>query len=119
MQILKNKTHIDFIGKRKPALLISTAINVAILVGVAIFGLNLGVDFAGGTVVELQFNHPVTAEEVRKRAEAGGWHDIQVQQIGAREENSYMLRMGGVTQLTSESAGKVKDSLAAVGTIGM
>ena len=39
MQILKHKTNIDFIGKRKPAIFISTLINLAILVGIARVGL--------------------------------------------------------------------------------
>ncbi len=65
MQILKNKTHIDFIGKRKPAVFISTIVNLAIILGIAIFGLNLGVDFAGGTVVEVKFVHSISAGDVR------------------------------------------------------
>lgn len=119
MQILKKKTNIDFIGKRRPAILASTAVNVAILVGIALFGLNLGVDFAGGTVVELKFNHPVSAEEVRKRAEAGGLGEVQVQQIGDPDENAYILRMGGVTQLTAESAGKVEQALNGLGKVSL
>jgi len=104
MQILKHKTNIDFIGKRRPALFISSVLNLAILVGIAIFGFNFGVDFAGGTVVELKFNHPIRADEVRARALAAGLHDVSVQGIGSSSENSYLLRLGGVTQLTPESA---------------
>ena len=85
MQILKHKTNIDFIGKRKPALFISSVLNLAILVGIAIFGFNFGVDFAGGTVVELKFDHPVRADEVRARAQAAGLHDVSVQGIGSAE----------------------------------
>lgn len=117
MQLFKHGTNYNFIGHRKLALLISTAVNVAVLVGVAIFGLNLGVDFAGGTVVELKFNHPVSAEEVRKRAQAGGLHDVQVQQIGAKDEHSYLLRMGGASQLTKENAAQVDTALKGVGAV--
>src|SRR4051794_38927506 len=99
MQILKHKTNIDFIGKRKPAIFISSLINLAIIVGIAAVGFNFGVDFAGGTVVELKYNEPTTAKQVRERAQAGGLHDVSVQGIGAAEENSFLLRMGGVTQL--------------------
>ena len=61
MQIIKHKTNIDFIGKRQDrALHLSSVLNLAILVGIAIFGFNFGVDFAGGTVVELKFDHPIT-----------------------------------------------------------
>ncbi|HZA50893.1 MAG TPA: protein translocase subunit SecF, partial [Myxococcaceae bacterium] len=45
----------DFIGKRRMALAISSVLNLAIVVGIALFGLKLGVDFDGGTVVEVKF----------------------------------------------------------------
>ena len=38
MQIIKGKTNIDFIGKRRIAILLSTAVNIAIVVGIAGFG---------------------------------------------------------------------------------
>ena len=117
MQILKHKTNIDFIGKRRPALFISSVLNLAILVGIAIFGFNFGVDFAGGTVVELKFNHPIRADEVRARALAAGLHDVSVQGIGSSSENSYLLRLGGVTQLTPESAVTAQKALEALGGI--
>lgn len=117
MQILKHKTHIDFIGKRRPALFISSVLNLAILVGIAIFGFNFGVDFAGGTVVELKFKHPIRADEVRARAVAAGLHDVSVQGIGSTSDNSYLLRLGGVTQLTAESAVTAKTALEALGGI--
>ena len=114
MQIIKHKTNIDFIGKRRPALFISSVLNLAIIVGITIFGFNYGVDFAGGTVVELKFNHRVSAEEVRKRAQAGGLQDVSVQGIGSTDENSFLLRMGGVTQLTQESATKAEAAIKAL-----
>jgi preprotein translocase subunit SecF len=117
MQILKHKTNFDFIGKRKPAIFISTALNLFILVGIAVFGFNFGVDFAGGTVVEVKFDHPVTAAEVRKRAESGGLHDVSVQSIGSSDENSFLLRLGGVTQLTEQNAAQAKTALQALGPI--
>jgi preprotein translocase subunit SecF len=118
MQILKNKTNIDFIGKRKPALFISTAINLIILVGIAVVGFNFGVDFAGGTVVEVQFNHSVSASDVRKRVESSGQlHDVSVQSIGSASENSFLVRLGGVTQLTKEGADKATQALQSLGQI--
>ncbi|MBM4777702.1 MAG: protein translocase subunit SecF [Archangiaceae bacterium] len=103
MQIIKGKTNIDFIGKRRIAILLSTAVNIAILVGIAGFGFNWGVDFAGGTLVEVKFSGVVTAEQVREGAVKGGLHEPQVQSIGSAEDSTFMLRMGGVTQLTAES----------------
>ena len=117
MQILKNKTNIDFIGKRKPAVFLSTIVNLAIIIGIAAFGFNLGVDFAGGTVVELKFNHDITSEQVRERAQKGGLQDVTIQNIGPADENSFLLRMGGVTQLNEESATKARTAIEGLGTI--
>jgi preprotein translocase subunit SecF len=115
MQILKHKTHIDFIGKRRPAVFISTVLNLAILVGLFTVGFNFGVDFAGGTVVELKFNHSIRADEVRARAEAAGLKDVSVQGIGAASEDSFLLRLGGTTQLTAENAQTVLKALEGMG----
>ncbi len=117
MQILKNKTNIDFIGKRKPAVFISTVVNLAIIVGIALAGFNFGVDFAGGTLVEVQFKKDVSAADVRKRAEEGGLADVSVQSIGSADENSFLLRLGGVTQLTEESAAKAREAITALGPV--
>lgn len=117
MQIIKGKTNIDFIGKRRIALFISSVVNIAIIVGIAVFGFNLGVDFAGGTLVEVKFGSAVTAEQVREGAVKGGLHEPQVQAIGAADENNFILRMGGVTQLTLESEKKAEDAIRGLGEV--
>jgi len=120
MQIFKKTPNFDFIGKRKPALFISILLNLAILVGIAVKGFNYGVDFAGGTVVELKFKKSLGArgdEEVRKRAEQGGLQEVRIQQIGSADENSYLLKMGGVTQLTASSAQKAEAAIRQLGEV--
>ncbi len=115
MQIIKGKTNIDFIGRRKPAIFISSLLNISIIIGIAIFGFNLGVDFAGGTLVEVKFEGSTTAEQVREGAVKGGLKEPQVQGIGSADENSFILRMGGVTQLTEESSAAVEAALRGLG----
>jgi len=117
MQIIKGKTNIDFISKRKIAILVSSIVNIAIIVGIAIFGFNFGVDFAGGTVVELKFKSAVTAQQVREGAVSGGLHDPTVQGIGSADENSFILRMGGVTQLTPESEAAAEAAIRGLGEV--
>ena len=113
MRILKHKTNIDFIGKRRIAVFASSIINLAILIGIAIFGFNWGVDFAGGTLVEVKFSTPHTPEKVRERLQAIG--DVNVQRLGSEEENSYLIRLGGTTQLTEETRDKARAALEPLG----
>ncbi|MCU0697496.1 MAG: protein translocase subunit SecF [Myxococcaceae bacterium] len=117
MQIIKGKTNIDFIGKRRIAVFASSVLNIAILVGIALFGFNWGVDFAGGTLIEVQFKKSITAEQVREGAVKGGLQEPQVQSIGSADENTFILRMGGVTQLTEAGAKAAETAIKALGGV--
>ncbi len=117
MQIIKGKTNFDFIGKRRIAIFVSSVVNLAIIIGIAVFGFNFGVDFAGGTVVEIKFNGPVSEEAVREGASKNGLKDLQVQRIGAVDENSLILRMGGVTQLTEETEKQAEAAIRGVADV--
>lgn len=117
MHIIKGKTNFDFIGKRRVALLISSLLNLGIIVGIAIFGFNLGVDFAGGTLVEVKFKEPLEADVVREAGKKGDLHDLSVQRIGSDADASFLLRMGGTTQLTAEVAKKAEDAVRSLGEL--
>ena len=66
MEFLKRDTRIDFIGRRRIAAVISIVIIVIGFSSLFFRGLNLGIDFTGGTLVEVSYNNSVSAEEVRK-----------------------------------------------------
>src|SRR5690606_41011410 len=101
MRIIKNKTNIDFIGKRRIAVFVSTLLNLAIVIGIALFGFNWGVDFAGGTLVEVKFENPQTPGQVREPLPAVG--EANVQRVGAEEANTFLIRLGRPTQLPEGS----------------
>lgn len=117
MEIIKGKTNIDFIGKRRVAVFISSVINLAIIIGIALAGFNFGVDFAGGTLVEVKFSAPVTAEQLREATVRGGLKEPQVQGIGSASENSFILRLGGVTQLTEANEKAAEAGIRGVGEV--
>ena len=65
MQLFKNETHFDFMEKIKPAMVFSSLLILVGLISIAISGgLKYGIDFAGGTLVQLQFKNPPDIEAV-------------------------------------------------------
>ncbi|MCL2179216.1 MAG: protein translocase subunit SecF [Proteobacteria bacterium] len=111
MRIFKHKTNISFLKYQRTALFSSALACIAVLVGIAVFGFNFGVDFSGGTLVEVQFSEAVLDQSIREAGTQGGLADFQVQSIGAREDNTFLLRVGGTTQLTDAHAKQVEAAL--------
>ncbi|HWV37671.1 MAG TPA: protein translocase subunit SecF [Vulgatibacter sp.] len=101
MELIRPGTNFDFLGKRRTAITISVAVIVAVL-ALLPFRINFGVDFAGGTEIEVKFSEAVEGKDVRERIEEAGFHDASVQQIGAVEENSFLVRVSRVSILTAE-----------------
>ncbi|MFV0391560.1 MAG: protein translocase subunit SecDF [Paludibacteraceae bacterium] len=64
------KWKIDFIGKRKVAYYVSIGLIVVSVLGIALRGLNLGIDFSGGRNYIVQFDQPVKTEDVRSQLES-------------------------------------------------
>ncbi|NNL96238.1 MAG: protein translocase subunit SecF, partial [Xanthomonadales bacterium] len=83
MKLLKDKTNIDFMGKRNIALIFSSILIVAALVTLPLKGLNLGLEFTGGTEVEVQFEAPPEVNEVRQALADAGMDDVVVQTFGS------------------------------------
>lgn len=92
MQLIKPDVNIDFIGKRNIAFVVSA---VLILVGIVSLiahgGPNYGVDFAGGTLVQLRFEEPTTAEQIKDALIPGTLAAATVQQFGD-EANEFLIR---------------------------
>ncbi|MGW8309773.1 MAG: protein translocase subunit SecF [Thiogranum sp.] len=86
MQILDRKTHIDFMGKRKAAMAISLALMLLSLVVLVMRGLNFGIDFTGGTLVEVAYPQAVELGGVRDVLEEAGFADVQVQHFGTARD---------------------------------
>jgi len=98
MEIIKPGTNIDFLAKRRTFATLSIA-TIALVLALLPLRINLGVDFAGGTEIEVKFARSVDVDDLRGKVEAAGFEDASVQQIGAPEENSFLIRTGQVTIL--------------------
>ena len=86
-----NVPAIDFMGKRKLAGYTSMGLIVLSCLSLAVSGLNQGLDFTGGTLVEVGFDAPIDPETVRSQLEQSGFANGVVQQFGT--DRDLLIRM--------------------------
>ena len=84
MKLISAKTNIDFLGstRRKIALVISALLVIASLGSLATRGLEFGIDFTGGILLEVGYPQAANLEEIRSNLSAEGFTDAQVQRFG-------------------------------------
>ncbi|WDP88597.1 MAG: protein translocase subunit SecF [Desulfobacter sp.] len=93
MQFFKSDVNIDFIGKQKIAACFSALLILAGLVSLVIHkGPNYGIDFAGGSLVQVKFTQAVDVSDIRSGLGELGLKDVSVQGFGAVENNEYLIR---------------------------
>lgn len=108
---LIRKTKIDFLGKRKFAFIFSgilSIIGVVAIVQIANGRANLGIDFAGGTAIQLKFEKTISLHEVRKALEEGGVKDFDLQDLPT--ERKILIRV----KKTEQDLGKASDELTGI-----
>lgn len=93
MQIIKSDINIDFIGKRKMGFIISAILILMSLVSLIIHnGPNYGIDFVGGTLIQVKFDKPVEVKQIRQAMSALGFEDASVQNFGQSDQNEFLIR---------------------------
>jgi len=86
MQLFKNQTKIDFIGKRGIALVFSLLLIAAGAYSLSTAGLNYGIDFTGGTKVEVAYESEIQINSVRDLLATNGYADAVVQYFGSTRD---------------------------------
>ncbi|MEH6395361.1 protein translocase subunit SecF [Pseudoalteromonas sp.] len=87
MQILKlGGRTLGFMSLRKVAMTISTLLILASMASIFVKGLNFGLDFTGGTAVEVGFSQPADLKKVRAALAENGFADASVQLFGSSQE---------------------------------
>jgi preprotein translocase subunit SecF len=77
---------IDFLGKRRLAAIFSGLLLITAIVSLAAQGLKLGIDFTGGTLVEIGYEQSVDLKVMRAALENAGFEDATVQHFGSTKE---------------------------------
>jgi preprotein translocase subunit SecF len=101
LQLIPPDINIDFVGKRYVFVALSTVINLVAIILLLAIGLNYGVDFAGGSVVQLKFDKPTTGDEIRKALAPMDLGEVSVQEFGAKDQNQFLVRFEKVKNIGS------------------
>jgi preprotein translocase subunit SecF len=107
LEILGN-TKFDFMGKRKIAFIFSgimVLLGLIAIVQIARGTANLGIDFAGGTAVQLKFDQAIHIDEARKALESNGVGDAELQEFG--QDNKLLVRVKASTTIEEKTAERV------------
>ena len=111
MEIFKRQTEFDFMGKKQTAIRLSAILILIGIVSVIIHGgLKYGIDFAGGTLVQLKFEKPPAIEEIRDGLKTIGLGDSTIQEFGSK--NHILIRVQRSEEKLEEVGTQVKNSLA-------
>jgi preprotein translocase subunit SecF len=109
IQLIRHDINIDFIGKRHLSFAISLVLLVLSVAGFFVKGLNYGIDFRGGYVIEARFDEDPNVAQLREKLSASYHGNFSLQQFGTDGKDVVVkmerLREGdGVVQQTPTSA---------------
>ena len=107
---LIGKTNIDFIGKRHISFIISSIIALVGIIGIIQISrsaANMGIDFTGGTSIQLKFAQPVTIEQARNALAKHNLKEANHQEI--KDGNKILIKVGKTTLATGKVADTIED----------
>ena len=109
MRFLKKGVHINFMAKRKVALVFSATLVLIGLGSIAARGLHLGIDFTGGTLIEVAYEQNADIPAIREVLEKDGFGGAAVQQFGTARD--VLIRL---PQMAEGQSKKVSDDVFAL-----
>jgi preprotein translocase subunit SecF len=111
MKFLNHKTNIDFMSRRNMALIFSSVLIVISIASLTIRGLNFGLDFTGGTLIEVGYPSAPDTNEVRANLAAAGFDSI-VQTFGAATDIVVRIPPSELEESSAELSTRVLAALS-------
>jgi len=119
MRFLRHKTHINFLGetRRKIALVFSLIVVIVSIGSLATRGLEFGIDFTGGILLEVGYPQAADLVSIRSNLADAGFDDVQVQRFGA--DTDVLVRLPPQEGVNPDELREQLRSAVAVGTAGV
>lgn len=116
MDFFKNLPKFDFIAQQKKAFILSGTLILVSVLAPFVRAPNWGVDFAGGTELQVKFSSEVDPVELRRSLQSHGISDANIQRFGSAEANEVLIRLGRSSlfsndQFETEVAPKIREQL--------
>lgn len=110
MEFFKTTPTIDFMAKRRFTYVVSGILIIGAFVLLAVRGLNLGIDFTGGVVIEVSYPHVADQDRARDALAEAGFPDAQVQSFGSSRD--LMVRvMAPEGENVNQVGARIQDAL--------
>jgi len=103
-KLISLNSNYNFIGKRKPAIILSAFLILVSISSFLIQGLNWGIDFSSGYVVQLKFDNKISISEIRNTFEANDISDAVIQSFGSNKE--VLIKLKEDSNFNKESINK-------------
>jgi len=111
MKFLNRKTNIDFMSRSNIALVFSAVLIVISIASLAVRGLNFGLDFTGGTLIEVGYTSPPDTNDVREKLASAGFDSI-VQTFGAATDIVVRIPPSEAEESSAELSTRVLEALS-------
>lgn len=114
MELIKPDININIVGKMKIAAICSLALVIVSILSLILHGgPRLGIDFAGGTLVQIQFQEETSVDSIRDGLKKINLGSSAIQQFGYKDNNEFLIRTEKSTSDLKGLSGEIEEALAA------
>ena len=114
MEFIKPDVNINFTGMRKFAYIFSALLILTSIAEIVIHkGLKYGIDFSGGTLIQIKFDGPVQISDIKSALDGSGFGDSSVQLFGEKDDHEFLIRANTPKETGEGFADTLKKNLDA------